>query len=65
MQFDLRKFIATGTQPYHAEFPCDLSARDFAGARIEQPVTASFTAEQLAKGIVIKKGKKIYHKVTL
>ena len=25
----------------------------------------SFTAEQLAKGIVIKKGKKIYHKVTL
>ena len=40
MQFDLRKFIATGTQPYHAEFPCDLSARDFAGARIEQPVTA-------------------------
>ena len=23
------------------------------------------TAEQLAKGIVIKKGKKIYHKVTL
>ena len=45
MQFDLRKFIATGTQPYHAEFPRDLSARDFAGARIEQPVTASFTAE--------------------
>ena len=45
MQFDLRKFIATGTQPYHAEFPCDLSVRDFAGARIEQPVTASFTAE--------------------
>ena len=45
MQFDLRKFIATGTQSYHAEFPCDLSARDFAGARIEQPVTASFTAE--------------------
>ena len=45
MQFDLRKFIATGTQPYRAEFPCDLSARDFAGARIEQPVTASFTAE--------------------
>ena len=27
--------------------------------------TVSFTAEQLAKGIVIKKGKKIYHKVTL
>ena len=27
--------------------------------------TVSFTAEQLANGIVIKKGKKIYHKVTL
>ncbi|MCI2046689.1 MAG: tyrosine--tRNA ligase [Faecalibacterium sp.] len=27
--------------------------------------TASFTAEQLQAGIVIKKGKKIYHKVTL
>ena len=45
MQFDLRKFIATGTQPYRAEFQCDLSARDYAGARIEQPVDAVFTAE--------------------
>lgn len=45
MQFDLRKFIASGTQPYRAEFQCDLSARDYAGARIEQPVTAVFTAE--------------------
>ena len=45
MQFDLRKFIATGTQPYCAEFQCDLSARDYAGARIEQPVDAVFTAE--------------------
>ena len=45
MQFDLRKFIATGTQPYHAEFLCDLSAKDFAGARIEQPVPACFEAE--------------------
>ena len=45
MQFDLRKFIATCTQPYHAEFLCDLSAKDFAGARIEQPVPACFEAE--------------------
>ena len=45
MQFDLRKFIATGTQPYHAEFLCDLSAKGFAGARIEQPVPACFEAE--------------------
>ena len=45
MQFDLRKFIATGTQPYRTEFQCDLSARDYAGARIEQPVDAVFTAE--------------------
>ena len=45
MQFDLRKFIATGARPYHAEFPCDLSAKDFAGARISQPVTACFDAE--------------------
>ena len=36
MQFDLRKFIATGARPYHAEFPCDLSAKDFAGAS-DQP----------------------------
>lgn len=27
--------------------------------------TAAYTAEQLQAGIVIKKGKKIYHKVTL
>ena len=42
MQFDLRKFIVSGTKPYVAEFQCDLSAKDFAGARIEQPVTARF-----------------------
>ena len=34
------------------------------GEKVTAP-TASFTAEQLANGIVIKKGKKIYHKVTL
>ena len=34
------------------------------GEKVAAP-TASFTAEQLAKGIVIKKGKKIYHKVML
>ena len=45
MQFDLRKFIATGRQPYHAEFQCDLSAHDYAGARIPEPVTAVFDAE--------------------
>lgn len=44
MQFDLRKFIVSGTKPYTAEFQCDLSAKDFAGARIEQPVTARFEA---------------------
>ena len=49
MQFDLRKFIATGRQPYHAEFQCDLSAHDYAGARIPQPVTAVFEAEWTAK----------------
>ena len=45
MQFDLRKFITAGRQPYHAEFQCDLSAHDYAGARIPQPVTAVFDAE--------------------
>ena len=45
MQFDLRKFITAGRQPYHAEFQCDLSAYDYAGARIPQPVTAVFDAE--------------------
>ena len=34
------------------------------GEKVAAP-TVSFTAEQLAKGVVIKKGKKIYHKVTL
>ena len=28
MQFDLRKFIVSGTKPYTAEFQCDLSAKD-------------------------------------
>ena len=39
MQFDLRKFITAGRQPYHAEFQCDLSAHDY-----EQPVSARFEA---------------------
>ena len=34
------------------------------GEKVAAP-TVSFTAEQLKKGVVIKKGKKIYHKVTL
>ncbi len=45
MQFDLRKFITSGTKPYRAEFQCDLSARDYAGATIPQPVTAVFEAQ--------------------
>jgi uncharacterized protein len=44
MQFDLRKFMASGARPYHAEFLCDLSARDFAGAKILEPVAARFDA---------------------
>ena len=34
------------------------------GEKVPAP-TVSFTAEQLSKGIVIKKGKKVYHKVSL
>ena len=34
------------------------------GEKVAAP-TVSFTADQLTKGIVIKKGKKVYHKVTL
>ena len=34
------------------------------GEKVAAP-TVSFTAEQLANGIVIKKGKKVYHKVVL
>ena len=34
------------------------------GEKVAAP-TVSFTADQLIKGIVIKKGKKVYHKVTL
>ncbi len=48
MQFDLRKFIAAGRQPYHAEFQCDLSAKDYAGARIPQPVTLFLTRRRTA-----------------
>ena len=45
MQFDLRKFIASGRDTYSVEFPCDLSAQDFAGARIPTPVTARFEVQ--------------------
>lgn len=45
MQFDLRRFIASGRADWQQTFECSLSGRDFAGARIEEPVTASFTAQ--------------------
>ena len=45
MQFDLRRFIASGRADWAQTFDCDLSGRDFAGSRIEAPVTASFTAQ--------------------
>ena len=34
------------------------------GEKVAAP-TASYTSDQLAEGLVIKKGKKVYHKVTL
>ena len=34
------------------------------GEKVADP-TASYTSDQLAEGLVIKKGKKVYHKVTL
>ena len=34
------------------------------GEKVTDP-TFAFTTEQLQKGVVIKKGKKVYHKVTL
>ena len=45
MQFDLRRFIASGRAGWEQTFDCDLSGRDFAGARIDKPVTARFTAQ--------------------
>ncbi len=48
MHFDMRKFIATGTKPYQAEFPCDFSTEDFAGARIREPVTAFLRLRPMA-----------------
>ena len=34
------------------------------GEKVAAP-TGSFTSDQLAEGLVIKKGKKVYHKITL
>ena len=34
------------------------------GEKVTDP-TFAFTAEQLQEGVVIKKGKKVYHKVSL
>lgn len=45
MQFDLRRFIASGRAGWQQTFACDLSGRDFAGSRIETPVQARFTAQ--------------------
>ena len=44
MQFDLRRFIASGRADWQQTFDCDLSGRDFAGSRIPEPVTARFVA---------------------
>ena len=45
MQVDLRKFITAGAKPYYAKVHGDLSAYNYAGARIPQPVTAVFYAQ--------------------
>ena len=45
MQFDLRRFIASGRAGWEQTFDCDLAERDFAGAQLEAPVTARFTAQ--------------------
>ncbi len=44
MQFDLRRFIASGRAARRQSFVCDMTGRDFSGARIETPVTAVFEA---------------------
>ena len=35
MQFDLRRFIASGRAARRQSFVCDMTGRDFSGARIE------------------------------
>ncbi len=44
MQFDLRRFIAAGSTDWSRDFACDMTGRDFAGARIPEPVQAHFSA---------------------
>lgn len=46
MQFDLRRFMASGRTDWEQTFDCDLSGRDFSGARIQGPVTARFAAAE-------------------
>lgn len=45
MQFDLRRFMASGRARQEQTFDCDLTGRDFAGSRIEAPVAAHLLAE--------------------
>lgn len=53
MLFDLKHFFDTGKRPYESRLTVDLSARDFSGAVIPQPVQAQFTARPVAEGVVV------------
>ncbi len=44
MQFDLKRFFASGRDSWTQTFTCDLSGRDVAGSHIRGSVEASFTA---------------------
>lgn len=53
MQFDLKKFLQTGRDPYRAELNFDLSGYDFPGYRVNKPVVGVFTAQPTGDGVVI------------
>ncbi len=45
MLFDLKKFFNTGNSPHERVFEVDLTAKDFSGAKITEPVCTNFVAE--------------------
>ena len=53
MQFDIRNFLQSAKTPYTTQFSADLSAADWDGFRVPDPLECAFTAHPTQEGAVM------------
>lgn len=53
MQFDIRNFLQSAKTPYTTQFSADLSAADWDGFRVPDPLECAFTAHPTQEGAMM------------